>query len=176
MSVRSDVLLWAQRIVNKGSSAAPTHLLEVREAATLEEIQAAFHKVAKIAHPDMHRTSLNPEELELVTIAYSRVAGAYQDLRTQRMQTGRIGIRRIGTPPGQTPVAKPGEPAASATGGAQGQMTAKALVYFRKAELSLKRGDLKGAVLQLKMAIAADPLSQMLRAALTEVESELAKG
>jgi hypothetical protein len=55
-------------------------------------------------------------------------------------------------------------------------MSSKALVYYRKAELSLKRGDLKGAVLQLKLAIAADPASGFLRTALAEVELEVRKG
>jgi hypothetical protein len=49
------------------------------------------------------------------------------------------------------------------------------LLYFRKAELALKRGDLKAAVLQLKLAIAAESSSSFLRNALAEVEAELKK-
>ncbi len=204
MSARSDVLLWAQRIVNKGE-ATPTHLLEIREVAGLDEAQAAFHKVARMAHPDLHRTALSPEELELVTTAYARVANAYQEFRNAKMQTSRIrstmappraasptataakppsnpGISppKPSSSPGITPPKTPHDPtrsldAPTKPGGAAGQMTSKALVYYRKAELALRRGDLKGAVMQLKMAIAADPLSTMLRSALTEVESEIAK-
>ena len=207
MSARSDVLLWAQRIVNKGE-ATPTHLLEIREVAGLDEAQAAFHKVARMAHPDLHRTSLSPEELELVTTAYARVANAYQEFRNAKMQTSRIrspmappraaspsptaatAVKPPSNPgisppkplssPGMTPPKTAHDPTSSLDaptkpGGAAGQMTSKALVYYRKAELSLRRGDLKGAVLQLKMAIAADPLSTMLRSALTEVESEIGK-
>mgnify|MGYP003488174148 CR=1 FL=1 len=44
MSARSDVLLWANRIVNKGS-VAPHHLLEIREGAGLDEAQAAATRV-----------------------------------------------------------------------------------------------------------------------------------
>jgi hypothetical protein len=54
-------------------------------------------------------------------------------------------------------------------------MSPRALVYYRKAELALKRGDLTGALLQLKMAIGADPASAFLRTALVEVESEVRK-
>ena len=54
-------------------------------------------------------------------------------------------------------------------------MSPKALVYYRKAELCLKRGDLKGASLQIKLAIAADPASGFLRSALAEVELEVRK-
>jgi hypothetical protein len=54
-------------------------------------------------------------------------------------------------------------------------MNSKALVYYRKAELALRRGELTGAVLQLKMAIASDPQSGFLRSALAEVEAEVSK-
>ncbi len=181
MSARSDVLLWANRIVNKGT-AAPNQLLEIREGAGLDEAQAAFHKVARMAHPDLHRASLSAEELELVTTAYSRVAAAYQEIRTQRMQTSRLPRSSIKpgtlTPPikGAEAAAPPTEKPAGSPAGAAAAMTPKALVYYRKAELSLRRGDLKGAVLQLKMAIVADPLSTLLRTALSEVETEIKGG
>jgi hypothetical protein len=179
VSARSDVLLWANRIVNKGS-VAPHHLLEIREGAGLDEAQAAFHKVAKMAHPDLHRASLNAEELEVVTSAYAKVAGAYQELRMMRMQTTKLPRANL-RPPTAAPVNK--ETAAVPTGdaklavaGPSSAMNSKALVYYRKAEQALRRGDVKGALLQLKMAIAADPMSGFLRSALTEVESEIAKG
>ena len=54
-------------------------------------------------------------------------------------------------------------------------MSSKALVYYRKAEMEPRRGDLKMAMLQLKLAIAADPQSALLRSALAEVQAELAK-
>ena len=67
--------------------------------------------------------------------------------------------------------------AATVTGGAggSGQMNGKALIYYRKAEMALRRGDLKGALLQMKMAIAGDPQSQFLRTALVEIQTELGK-
>jgi hypothetical protein len=152
VSVRSDVLLWAQRIVAR-RGAPPHQLLEIDAGAELEVAQDAFHKIARIAHPDLHRNSLTEDELELVTTAYARVAAAYQDLRNVTMQTGRM-------PP------RPLTPAA---------MSPKALLYYRRAELCLRRGDLRDAVLQLKMAIASDPQSAFLRTALAEVEAEVGK-
>ena len=55
------------------------------------------------------------------------------------------------------------------------QMSPKALVYYRKAELALRRGDITSAMMQIKMSIAADPNSKFLRAALQEIQSELGK-
>lgn len=193
MSVRSDVLLWAQRVVAR-KGAQPHQLLEITADAGLEAAQDAFHKIARMAHPDLHRNSLTPEELELVTAAYARVAAAYQDLRTATIQTGRRPALRSDPPPprsGSHPIPpvraagttqrSPTEPSdagcadAPPPGGAAGAMSSKALLYYRKAELCLRRGDLKGAVLQLKMAIACDPQSSFLRTALAEVEAEVGK-
>ncbi len=215
MSTRSEVLLWAQRVVARRGQ--PAHvLLELPADAGAEEAQAAFHKIARTSHPDLHRNGLTPEELELVTSAYASVAGAYQELRTRTMQTARM--RPIGrpdetpvvagapgrpapaTPPGGSPIARQTRPTATPPGGAptarpaaatpppsagvalnpaggkaETAMSSKALLYYRKAELALKRGDLKGAILQLKLACATDPTSQFLRSALAEVETEVRK-
>ena len=54
-------------------------------------------------------------------------------------------------------------------------MSSKALLYYRKAEIALRKGDLKGAILQLKLACASDPSSTFLRSALAEVETEVRK-
>lgn len=165
MSALSEVLLWALRVNGKKGMAA--HLiLDIKADASLEDAQAAFHKIARIAHPDLHRTTLSPEDLEAVTAAYARAAAAYQDFRAQRTQTTRM-----------QPVAsaQPAGAAGSTTPNVTGQMSSKALVYYRKAELALRRGDLRGAILQLKMAIAGDPQSAFLRSALAEVEAEVAK-
>ena len=271
MSLRANVLLWAQRVhARRGSQ--PHVLLEISESATPEQVQEAFHKIARTAHPDLHRTVLDPEELELVTSAYAAVAAAYQQMRSAVMQTTRLraikpdaldklgatGDPRSITPPDSRPVTPPSgsrtatatppsgahtvqpragseprsarpragtdsgvrsmphrprpragtgadepqdgpKPAGvSATGSrppgslpqpavpitpsgaaptqnAAQAMSPKALLYYRKAEMCLKRGDLKGAILQLKLACATDPSSVFLRTALAEVETEVRK-
>ena len=179
-SALSQVMMWAVRVSSR-KDAAPHVVLDIKPDATLDEAQAAFHKIARIAHPDLHRTTLGPEDLETVTSAYARAAAAYQEFRSHRMSTARL--KQQAKPDGSpsTPAAAPPRPAANpaptATGSAPAanQMSSKALIYYRKAELALRRGDLKGAILQLKMAIAADPQSSFLRTALAEVEAEVAK-
>jgi len=179
VSVRSDVLLWAQRIVAK-KDAAPHVLLEINDDCGIDDAQAAFHRLARMAHPDLHRSSLEAAELDLVTTAYSRITAAYQEFRSQRMQTTRMQpIHDTGQLPtinkeAGRPISEAPLPPRSASGAA-GAMNSKALIYYRKAELCLRRGDLRGAVLQLKMAIAGDPASTFLRTALTEVMAEVGK-
>lgn len=174
MSTRSDVLLWAQRVCAKKGS--PAHqMLELGPSASAEEAQEAFHKIARSAHPDLHRNALTPDELELITQAYSMIASAYQTFRSQAMYTQRTKPLKHGEPraPGAAVPATPSGPAPA--GGASSQMSSRALVHYRKAELALRQGDLKAAMLNLKMAIAADPSSAFLRTALAEVESEVRK-
>lgn len=183
MSARAEVLLWAQRVLGrKGSTAC--QILDIAEGAGAEAAQEAFHRIARIAHPDLHRRTLPADELELVTTAYARAAAAYQELRGHRVSTTRMRPIRdamqpakpvptttvIPTSPSSNKAVAVDEPANPTQ-----MMNGKALVHYRKAELALRRGDLTGAVLQLKMAIASDPQSAFLRSALAEVEAEVSK-
>jgi hypothetical protein len=163
---QTSVLLWAQRVIAKRGK--PAHeLLEVPATATAEKAQDAFYKIARLAHPDLHRHALTPEELEMVTQAYATVAGAYQTFREKAAAAPK------GAP---APVAKEATGPVSAPNlGASRQMNARALVYYRKAESALRQGDLRAALLQIKMAIAADPASAFLRTALGEVQAEVGK-
>ena len=181
MSARIEVLLWATRVLARKTS-APHLLLEIAEQASLEDATAAFHRIARMAHPDLHRTVLEPAELDQITMAYARVAAAYQDFRSRWAQTAKLRtVSETGPGPGPRPRSATqdvaGEPAAPApaAAAAASAMSSKALIYYRKAELCLRRGDLRGAVLQLKLAIAADPSSSLLRSALAEVEAAVGK-
>jgi hypothetical protein len=186
MSTRADVLLWAQRVLAK-QNPQPHELLEIKQTAGVDDAQAAFHKIAKMAHPDLHKVALSPEDLELVTRAYSKITNAYMEFRASKMTTARIkAVQRTsdaverapgGAPPTETRPrgSSPTTPPPTTTPTTTPTMTPKALVYYRKAELALRRGDLTGAVLQLKMAIATDPQSPFLRTALAEVQAEVGK-
>jgi hypothetical protein len=184
MSARTDVLLWAQRVVARKDAQA-YQILEIADGSGLDVAQEAFHRIARMAHPDLHRTVLTPAELELVTTAYGRAAAAYQEIR--RLPSARMRpIPGLGSNPELVPprprsptspgpkLAPPDPPVYQPVNPAQA-MTSRALLYYRKAELGLRRGDLTGAILQLKMAIASDPQSQFLRSALAEVQSEVGK-
>lgn len=235
MSLRTDVLLWANRVIARKGS-APHVLLELNEQATPQEVQQAFHKIARTSHPDLHRHGLSADELELVTSAYATVAGAYQEMRmlqSVRMRaalakppsdppptrsgatTPTAGVRsvhpRAGTDSGAPPVRQragtnsdaprgragtdsdapmrpggvtatgssppgaftPEAPASKPAHDPAQAMSSKALPYYRKAEVCMKKGDLRGAMLQLKLACATDPTSGFLRTALAEVETEM---
>ena len=181
-STAAEVLLWAQRVMARKGSAAYT-ILELKPTSSVDDAQAAFYKIARIAHPDLHRNHMTPEELELVTSAYATAAGAYQEFRSQAASTQRMkplkaedlaAVNAAPGPPGAGPTSTP--PSGIPTAPLDKQMNSRALLYYRKAEIALRRGDFKGAILQIKMAIASDPASAFLRTALAEVETELRKG
>lgn len=181
MSVRTDVLLWAQRVVAR-KTAAPYMILEISATAGLDQAQEAFHKIARVAHPDLHRTTLTPEELELVTTAYARAAAAYQAFRTSAGKTTKMAAVEQQPSTASSTIPVPNAPVSGKAVSVTERpivpaqaMNSKALIYYRKAEMCLRRGDLTGAVLQLKMSIAGDPQSQFLRSALAEVEAEVKK-
>lgn len=181
MSVRTDVLLWAQRVVAR-KNAAPYMILEISATAGLDVAQEAFHKIARIAHPDLHRTTLTADELELVTTAYARAAAAYQAFRASAGKTTKIPALEQQPSTAAATIPVPNAPASSRAVAVTERpvnpaqaMNSKALIYYRKAEMCLRRGDLTGAVLQLKMSIAGDPQSPFLRSALAEVEAEVKK-
>ncbi|HEY5925332.1 MAG TPA: hypothetical protein VIV11_26795 [Kofleriaceae bacterium] len=117
MSLRTDVLLWAQRVIARKGS-APHVLLEIDEKSTAVQVQEAFHKIARTSHPDLHRHGLTPDELEMVTSAYATVAGAYQQMRSAAMQTTRIrplksdDLQKLGAPDPRT-IAPPDKKLAS---------------------------------------------------------------
>jgi hypothetical protein len=171
VSALSEVMMWAMR-VNGKKDARPHAILDLKPEASLEDAQAAFHKIARMAHPDLHRTTLTPEDLEKVTTAYARAAAAYQEFRTHTSRIRPVGPDATGSARGAQATPSAGTPAGSSPAR---QMSSKALVYYRKVEMCLRRGDLKTALLHLKMAIAADPQSSFLRSALSEVEAEVAK-
>jgi DnaJ domain len=188
----NDVLTWARRWARR-PAAIEHELLEVSKLATLEGVRAAYHKLARFAHPDLHRTALSVEQLEEVTIAFARVSNAYAVISTRLRRSGQrpsiaapIAAQPANAtekqpeparPASATAVANPGptspskrpEGAPSLPIGPSNAMSPKALVHYRRAELSLRRGDLAEAMLHLRLAVVTDPQSAFLRKALADI-------
>jgi hypothetical protein len=74
-------------------------------------------------------------------------------------------------PTGTTPPPAP-RPRTSTTNATLG---ARSLGFYRRAEASLRVGDVAGALLNLRMALAAEPTSQFLKDAIAEAQQKLKK-
>jgi DnaJ domain len=104
-----DVVLWARRWARR-PTAAEHELLEVSKSSTLEAVRAAYHKLARFAHPDLHRSTLTEEQLEEVTVAFARVSNAYA------LMSGRL--RRGGGAPAPSSPSSPSSSSSSSSSSA----------------------------------------------------------
>jgi DnaJ-class molecular chaperone len=183
----SEVLIWARRWARRPE--APEHeLLEVSAAATMETVRTAYRKLARFAHPDLHRAAVSAAELEEITRSFARVSNAYSVLSARLRQQAQP---QLGAPagapadpaahaasrPGRQPpsavterMARPASSfgPSSSTGPATG-LSSKAMLHYRRAERCLRRGELVEARLHLKLALATDPGSTLLRRTLEEL-------
>jgi hypothetical protein len=110
----SEVLAWARRWARR-PNAAEHELLEVAPAPTLDAVRAAYHKLARFAHPDLHRTTLGAEQLEEVTATFARVSNAYAVL-SAKARRNRPAMTATSAPATEAPArttAAPPAPAAA---------------------------------------------------------------
>jgi hypothetical protein len=180
----AQVLAWLDEVEPRADARSHFEWLELAPTTAVPAIQAAYHQIARSRHPDLFRQSLAAADFDRLTRMYARVSGAYADLRTT---DGAVGYLRRTTraPPVTTrPTAAPARPAAPTPSPARAAappapgpaidptraMNARALVLYRRAEGALRTGDRATALLNIKMAIAADPSSPLLRGALAELE------
>lgn len=175
--ISPDLLAWIARLEALPRDASHYEVLGLRMQCATELVVDAFRAVAAWTHPDLHRADLSAAETERLLRAYSRVTAAYAALRDpelrRRYDRGRAS-RPPTTPPASTPGTRPNSTSPPpGAGGPSRPIAPRAVTYYRKAQAALANGDLGGAVLNLKMAVAADPASPVLRMALAQVEAEL---
>lgn len=94
----SEVLVWARRWA-KRPEAAEHELLEVSAVATMDTVRSAYHRLARFAHPDLHRTAVTTAELEEITETFARVSNAYSVLSARLRQNAAKVERRETRPP-----------------------------------------------------------------------------
>jgi len=188
-----ELVAWLNEIERTAEQRGKFDWLEIPPTASATAIQEAYHAIARTRHPDLYR-QLDPVLLDRLVRMYGRITAAYADLKEPEKCAAYLrelrGPRPQTAPPGNAPVMSRAEisnpraapittpPAASEPAARVDrdgalepahQMNARALAFYRRAEGAQRTGDKAAAVLQLKMAIAADPKSTFLRAALMEL-------
>ncbi len=169
----AEVLRWLDQVEPRADDRSHFEWLELGPTASSAAIQGAFHAIARTRHPDLFRTALTGGDYDRLVRMYARVAAAYAVLRTPEGAANYLRQRRdSGVPfpaPGAAePPPPPPPPPAAAIDPARA-MNPRALGLYRRAERALAIGDRTTAVLNIKLAIAADPASALLRAALAEL-------
>lgn len=180
-----QLLAWLDVVEPRAETRTHFEWLEMVPSASSQAIQNAYHAIARTRHPDLARRALGPRDLDRLVRMYSRVTSAYAALRAPEAAVNYLRERRdsqkiaaVAAPPKGTPGTHPppiAGPPIAATPAPTGPidpahaMNARALVCYRRAEGALRTGDRSTALLQIRMAIAADPRSTLLRAALAEL-------
>lgn len=175
----AQLLAWLDEVEPRAAGRSHFEWLELPPTTAPEAIQRAYHAIARTRHPDLFRAALRPADLDRLVRMYARVTGAYAELRTADSATAYL-RRHAPAVTSPAPPASPTSPAPPAPAAAPGAsapaavdparaMNARALALYRRAEGALRTGDRASAILNIKMAIAADPSSQLLRGALAEL-------
>ena len=137
-------------------------LLDVAPNAAHDDIQRAYHQVAARMHPDRHRSELSPEQYERLNIVYGRITEAYRLLRNADERT-KYTRELAATAQGQPE--QVGDEASALK-----LLSPKAQRLYRRAKAALRTGDTTSAMLNLKMALRANPNSALLKGALADIK------
>lgn len=168
----AEVLAWLDQVEPRVDGRSHFEWLELAPTASSRAIQGAFHAIARSRHPDLFRAVLSGDDYDRLVRMYARVSAAYAALRTPAGAADYLRQRRDSgaddAPAPAAPAPAPPPPAAPAIDPARA-MNPRALGLYRRAERALAAGDRTTALLNIKLAIAADPSSALLRAALTEL-------
>ncbi len=146
-------------------------LLRIDEGASADDVRRAFHDFAMRYHPDRY-AGAPVEKQERAAAIYRRGAEGYRVL-TDREQRRRYdeGLAK-GTLRYEEP--KSGATARPSSG-VLDVKNLRARPFFQKALEQMKAGDLKGAKLNLALALNHEPDNALLLAKLEEVKAKLAK-
>jgi DnaJ-class molecular chaperone len=172
-----DLLAYLDRVEPGLDRLSYFELLDIDGDAGDRAIQESFHRLAGRIHPDRYRQTLSARDLERLTTVYARIAHAYTELRDPARRKRYVADLAGGS--GGRPAATGAAPAAPAAGGdteaALAMLNPKAQRLYRRAEASLRSGDVASAVLNLRMALAIDRGSALLREALADAEARQKK-
>lgn len=136
---------------------------DVLGASEEQDLQAQFHELAGVLHPDLHRR-LPSQHRTAYAMAYSRVADAYYVLKDHK--------RRATYDKALAEKLKKAQVSQQDVSAMVAALDPKAKNYLKKAKADLKRGDLASAELNVNMAMSINPESPLLRKVLRSIISK----
>jgi len=167
-----ELLAYLDRVERGLDKLTYFELLDIAGDAGDRAITDSFHRLAGRIHPDRYRQALAPADLDRLTTVYARIAHAYTELRDPARRKRYVEeMTRAAPAAGATPA-----PAAGDADAALSLLSPKAQRLYRRAEAALRGGDAASAILNLRMALASDRGSELLREALADAEARQKKG
>ncbi len=162
-----ELLAYLDRVEPALDKLSHFELLDVDADANFAAIQESFHRLAARLHPDRYRTRLSTTDHERLTTVYARLAAAYQVLRDDKRRSHYL--RETAR---ERPAATEGK---LDTESALSLLSPKAQRLYRRAQAALRTNDVASAILNLRMALARDKNSALLREALAEAQARAKK-
>jgi len=150
-----------------GLDSLPYHVfLGVAESSRGDELRAAFHQRAQLLHPDQYYELEDAELKARIYKVYMRVTEAYRVLsdgaeRQQYEAQRKSGAIRIDKTTRPMPVLRRPEDAI---------LNQQAKKYFLLAGEAERRGDRKGARLNLQLALQMEPANPVLKERLEKLK------
>lgn len=138
-------------------------LLDIAVGADGDSIQDSFHRLAGRLHPDRYRHDVKPEDHDRLTTVYARIASAYTVLRDPKQRDAYL-----------AKLARDDDGKGASETSALSLLSPKAQRYYRRARAALGTNDVHSALLNLRMALASDRNSALLKRALADAEAKLA--
>jgi DnaJ-class molecular chaperone len=155
--------------LHAGLETQPYHVfLGVEESAAGDELRLAFHARAQLLHPDRFYDLEDTELKGRIYAVYKRITEAYRVLgdpeqrRRYESQRGKA-TNVVRLEAGDRGQAGPKRPEDAIT-------NPKAKKYFQLALDAERRGDVKGAKLNLQLALQMDPANPVLKERLEKLK------
>lgn len=137
-------------------------LLNITSDADDETVRAAYYKYAASLHPDVHGLDISPDYRHKLTVVFSRVAEAYKVLSSAKLRprydrelaTGKLRLSMGADVSQSGPTID--DPSA--------------LRFYKLAMASVRDGDVKSAVMNLRFALQKEPRNPLIQDALAKAE------
>jgi curved DNA-binding protein CbpA len=168
---RAAVRAWIEQQYEEMQRASYYQLLDVARNANEAEVRDEYYKRVARFHPDLYVNSLDDHTRDKLVTMYSRIVEAYQCLtngaRRARYDQLLLQGRLRWTPEDERAPAPRAEDAIQ---------NPHAQRLFRLAQENLRQGNPKGALMNLKMALSAEPENSTLQTEIAKAEAALKKG
>ncbi len=167
---REAIRTWIDHQLSELPRASYYQLLDVARDATEDQVRMAYYRLVARFHPDLYGDALDAETRGKLVSIYSRLVEAYRCLssgerRVRYDKALAAGKLRWTADDERVP----------GRGSEAEVINPKAKQFFRMAQAAIQKGDGKGAVTHLKLALSIEPQNQVILGELARAEA-LVKG
>jgi curved DNA-binding protein CbpA len=163
---RAAIRAWIDQQHQEMERSSYYLLLGVARDATDDALRDAYYRLVARFHPDLYGDTIDGTTREKLVSLYSRLVEAYQTL-SDHVKRGQYDRQLAG---GRLRFSAEEERAAAAKSSDGEISNPSAKRFFNLGKSALRAGDVRGAIMNLKLALSCEPGSAQIRAELTRAE------